>query len=109
MLVHEGKVQSPYSNKAHERHPRSAFGWNDKYYFFAEVDGRQYGFSIGMTLPELGSYLAKNGCQEAMNLDGGGSAEMWVEGQVVNRPCFGYERSTANGLVVVRKEKLAAH
>jgi exopolysaccharide biosynthesis protein len=43
-----------------------------------------------------------------MNLDGGGSAEMWVEGRVVNRPCFGHERDTANALVVVRKQEVAA-
>jgi hypothetical protein len=108
VLLHEGKVQSTYDHKAYERHPRSAFGWNDRYFFLAEVDGRQYGFSVGMTLPELAAYLAKQGCQEAMNLDGGGSAEMWVEGQIVNRPCFGYERNTANGLVVVQKEKLSS-
>jgi hypothetical protein len=105
LLVHEGKAQPAYANKSRERHPRSAFGWNDKYLFFVEVDGRQHGFSVGMTLPELANYLVKEGCQEAMNLDGGGSAEMWVEGQVVNRPCFGYERSTANGLVIVRKAR----
>ena len=105
VLVHNGKVQPANASKSRERHPRSAFGWNDRYYFFVEVDGRQHGFSVGMSLPELASYLVKQGCQEAMNLDGGGSAEMWVEGQVVNRPCFGYERNTANGLVMVRKAK----
>jgi exopolysaccharide biosynthesis protein len=44
-----------------------------------------------------------------MNLDGGGSAELWIEGQVVNRPCFGYERNLANGLVLVRKPKADVH
>jgi hypothetical protein len=109
VLVHEGKAQAAYANKSRERHPRTACGWNEKYFYFVEVDGRQHGFSVGMTLPELGNYLVREGCQEAMCLDGGGSAEMWIEGQVVNRPCFGYERSTANGLVLVRKTKAAAH
>jgi large repetitive protein len=108
VLLHEGKVQSTYEHKAYERHPRSAFGWNDQSFYLTEVDGRQYGFSVGMTLPEMAAYLARQGCQEAMNLDGGGSAEMWVEGQVVNRPCFGYERNTANGLVLLRKSKSLA-
>jgi hypothetical protein len=107
VLVHEGKVQPAYANKSREKHPRSAFGWNDKEYFFVEVDGRQGGFSIGMTLPELASYLVRQGCQEAMNLDGGGSAEMWIEGEVVNRPCFGVERRIGNGLVLVRKRAVA--
>jgi hypothetical protein len=107
MILHGGRVLSAYDHKAYERHPRSAFGWNDRYFFLAEVDGRQYGFSVGMTLSEMAGYLAQQGCEEAMNLDGGGSAEMWVQGQVVNRPCFGYERNTANGLVLVRKTRPA--
>jgi hypothetical protein len=105
VILRGGKVQSNYDHKAYERHPRSAFGWNDRNFFMAEVDGRQYGFSVGMTLSEMANFLAEQGCTEAMNLDGGGSAEMWVQGRVVNRPCFGYERNTANGLVLVRKAK----
>jgi hypothetical protein len=108
VLVRDGKVQSVHSNKPHERHPRSALGWNDRYFYFAQVDGRQRGFSVGMTLPELAAYMVRQGCQEVMNLDGGGSAEMWVKGRVVNRPCFGFERDTANALVLVRSEVVAA-
>ncbi len=107
VLLRGGKVQPTYVNKGTERHPRSAVGWNDEFFYLAEVDGRQHGFSMGMTLAELATYLAKQGCQEAMNLDGGGSAEMWLSGQIVNRPCFGYERSTGNGLVVVRTRRMA--
>lgn len=108
MLVHEGKVPSIRVPRANERHPRSAVGWNDDYFFFAQVDGRQHGFSVGMTLTEFATYLAKQGCKEVMNLDGGGSSEMWIEGEVVNRPCYGHERDTANGVAVVRRHKVAA-
>jgi hypothetical protein len=107
VLVHEGKAQSAYANKSRERHPRTAIGWNDQDYFFVEVDGRQGGFSIGMTLPELAAYLVRQGCQEAMNLDGGGSAEMWIQGEIVNRPCFGNERRIGNGVVLLRKKTTA--
>jgi exopolysaccharide biosynthesis protein len=86
-----------------ERHPRSAVGWNQSSYFFVEVDGRQQDLSVGMTLDELSAFLVKLGCQEAMNLDGGGSATLWYDGQVKNNPCDGYERTIANSLVVVRK------
>jgi hypothetical protein len=75
-----------------ERHPRSAIGWNGQYYFLVEVDGRKPDLSVGMTLAELAAYLAKLGCEEAMNLDGGGSATLWFAGAVRNRPCDGYER-----------------
>lgn len=86
-----------------ERHPRSAIGWNGQYYFLVEVDGRQANLSVGMTLAELAAYLAKLGCEEAMNLDGGGSATLWFAGAVRNRPCDGYERGIANALLVVEK------
>ena len=86
-----------------DRHPRSAMGWNDKYYFLVQVDGRQPGLSMGMTLEELGDYMAtKLGCTDVMNLDGGGSATFWVNGRIANSPCDGGERDVANALVVVR-------
>ena len=40
-----------------------------------------------------------------MNLDGGGSAELWFNGKIVNSPCYGHERSTATGIVLLRKKK----
>lgn len=86
----------------YERHPRAAVGWNGTDFFFVEVDGRQPGLSVGMTLAELGEYLAKLGCTEAMNFDGGASATMWVLGQIVNSPCQG-EKPVANALFVVRR------
>jgi hypothetical protein len=69
-----------------QRHPRTALGWNDQYFYLAVVDGRQNRISQGMTLTELGTYLAELGCQEAINLDGGGSATLWCNGEVRNSP-----------------------
>lgn len=87
-----------------ERHPRSAIGWNDNYFFLVQVDGRQRNWSVGLSLNELAAYLVELGCREAMGLDGGGSATFWYNGQVRNRPCDGYERSIANSLVVVKRK-----
>lgn len=91
-------------NEARVRHPRSAIAWNDRFIYLVEVDGRQPDLSVGMTFEELSEYLVKLGCQEAMSLDGGGSATMWVRGQVMNNPCEGGERGMANGLVLVLKK-----
>jgi exopolysaccharide biosynthesis protein len=60
-----------------------------------------------MSLDELALYLAGLGIQEAMTLDGGGSATVWCEGQVRNSPCDGEERPVANVLVVVRSPAAA--
>jgi len=104
-LVHEGKPQQAFEHKSNERHPRAAIGWNSKFFFLVAVDGRQPDLSIGMTLPQLAGYLPKLGCEEAMNLDGGGSVELWIGGQIVNSPCFGRERYTANALVLLQTDK----
>jgi hypothetical protein len=86
-----------------ERHPRTAVGWSKKQFVLVQVDGRRNDLSVGMTLQELAAYLVRLGCEEAMNFDGGGSATLWYEGKVRNRPCDGYDRPIANSLVVVRK------
>lgn len=89
------------------RHPRSAIGYNAEYVFLVEVDGRQGRLSLGMSLPELAAYMAKLGCDFAMNLDGGGSATLWVYGNVMNSPSEGRERPAANALVVVERPRKA--
>jgi hypothetical protein len=89
-----------------ERHPRSAIGWNVRQFFLIQVDGRQPGLSMGMTLEELGNFAIKKlGCTHAMNLDGGVSATLWANGRVRNSPANrGRENPIANALVVVRKQ-----
>jgi len=102
--IQPGDFHSYSSSSMKERHPRSAIGWNADYYFLVEVDGRQRALSVGMTLDELAAYMIQLGCQEAMNLDGGGSATIWFDGKLRNRPCDGMERSIANSLIVIKKE-----
>ncbi len=101
-LVHGGKATR--FTGLQPRHPRTAMGWNKQYFFLVEVDGRQK-TSAGMSFPELANYMVSLGCDEAMNLDGGGSATIWVYGHVMNNPSEGQERPAANALVVVRKGK----
>jgi uncharacterized protein YigE (DUF2233 family) len=105
-LVQGGKLKS--WGLFQVRHPRSAIGWNEKYFYLMQVDGRQAGHSVGMTYSELAGYMhEKLGCTEALNLDGGGSATMWLLGQVVNNPSEGRERAMANALVLVQKPEPA--
>ena len=68
------------------RNPRSAIGYTkDNNFIFVAVDGRE-GSSIGMTLMELANFMQSIGCVGAINLDGGGSTVMYVNGRVVNKP-----------------------
>lgn len=97
-LIKGGQPTQYQSSDA--RHPRSAIGWNDQFLFLVQVDGRQPGISVGMTLGELGVYIAGLGCTEVLNLDGGGSSTLWARGQVMNVPCEGSERPMGNALLI---------
>ena len=87
-----------------DRHPRTAAGFNadsTKFYLFT-VDGRQPGYSIGMTYYELASYMMEWGVYHGLNLDGGGSTTMVVRGQVKNSPSDpGGERTVSNSFLVI--------
>lgn len=102
LKIHPAASDSYAVSSMTERHPRSAIGWNRTHFFLVEVDGRQKDLSVGMSLDELGGFMARLGCDEAMTLDGGGSSTLWLSGQVRNSPCDGAERPIANALVVTR-------
>ena len=58
------------------------------------VDGRQPGYSEGMTFTELSALFASKGCKAAFNLDGGQTAAMIFQGEVISSPCEGGRRSS---------------
>lgn len=68
------------------RNPRTAVGYtSDNNLIIVTVDGREKA-SVGMTLYELANFMKAIGCYNAMNLDGGGSTVLYVNGKVVNHP-----------------------
>ncbi|MBM4359919.1 MAG: phosphodiester glycosidase family protein [Deltaproteobacteria bacterium] len=84
------------------RHPRTIVGLTEdkKTLIAAVVDGRSTK-SVGMTCTELGMLMKDLGAYDAMNLDGGGSTAMYVQGAgVVNEPSDGNERVVANHLAI---------
>jgi len=90
-----------------QRNPRTVVCFNDEFIYFVVVDGRQPGYSIGMTTDELGRFCLETlEAEWGINQDGGGSSTMWVNGRVVNRPSDGQERLVANGLAMVALEPL---
>ncbi len=54
-----------------------------------------------MTMRELAELMLRLGARSALNLDGGGSSEMVVNGVVATRPSDGQERPVSNALVVL--------
>ena len=105
LLLKGGVVQYPpkCSLDLCNRNPRSAVGVTATgRIILLVVDGRQSG-SAGYTLYELGKELQALGALDAVNLDGGGSATMWVKGLgVVNHPTDSSgERAVSNAIVVL--------
>ena len=108
-LVHNGQVNVTAGDEEfpsdirYGRAPRSAVAvLRNGNYLFAVVDGRQES-SHGLTLTEWATLLKKVGAQDAMNLDGGGSSDLVVGGQVQNSPSDGTERYVGSALVVLKK------
>ena len=87
------------------RHPRTAVGLlGNGNWLFVVVDGRQQGHSMGMTIDELADFMVKEGCVEAINLDGGASASLFLQGKTINRPGRGRgERPVSDAILVLPK------
>lgn len=87
------------------RHPRSGIGFSaDKNTFYMiTIDGRQQS-SRGMTLLEFANLMITEGIYYGLNLDGGGSTTMVINGKVVNNPSDATgERLVGNSLLIIRE------
>jgi len=89
-LLKQGKILPAPSDVLH---PRTALGLDPtgRWLTLLVVDGRQKGYSEGVSLRELAVMMQKLGCSDALNLDGGGSTIMLLQGEngdrkTVNRP-----------------------
>ncbi len=84
------------------RHPRSAVGLNaEGSWVFMAVDGRNGMHSSGATISELTEIMRGQGLIYALNLDGGGSTEIIIDGKIYNIPSDGYERRISYALGAV--------
>jgi len=90
---------------ASDRHPRTAIAkLKDGRILIATVDGRQRGVSVGMTLTELANLLLEFGAVDGINLDGGGSTTMVINGKLVNAPSDQTgERPVSDALLIVER------
>lgn len=111
VLVKNGDYQNTWEAELYDassgighnvNNPRTAIGFTDKNRIILFVcEGRNMTPGVpGFTLEETAKILMDLGCIEALNLDGGGSTCMLVNGQEVIKPSDGRQRSvvTAIGL-----------
>lgn len=87
LLDENGRAVTEYTRKNPEANPRTAIGMVEPgHYMFIVVDGRQDGYSEGMTYVELAQLCEQLGLTMAYNLDGGGSTRMIFGGAQVSIP-----------------------
>ena len=90
LLLTDGLPMEKFNSNLNPANPRCAIGYYEPgHYCFVLVDGRQSGYSKGMTLKQLSQLFYDLGCTTAYNLDGGRSAAMVFMGKVVNQPAGG--------------------
>ncbi len=92
------------------RHPRSAVGVSKdgRHLILMTIDGRQAGISEGTSTAETAEWMRKLGAYNALNLDGGGSTALVMEGAdgkpvVLNQPSGNAERLVANHVGILAR------
>lgn len=85
--------------------PRTSAGYSDdkKYVYFAVVEGRRTGVSVGVSTAQLGQIMQYLGATDALNLDGGGSSCLTIGSTAKNYLSDGSQRAVCNGLAIIKK------
>jgi exopolysaccharide biosynthesis protein len=111
VLVQEGAVtitnkeEQLYAFEKNDLHPRTAIGYTrNSRLIILVIQGRSPGIAEGATLDEEARLLVELGCVEAINLDGGGSSCMLVNGKETIQPAEGTQRPVASVFIVKKKE-----
>jgi exopolysaccharide biosynthesis protein len=94
VLLQEGEIritneeELKFAGKAiNDKHPRTAMGYTrDNKLIILMVEGRNPGKAEGATLGQMAQLFKNLGCWEALNLDGGGSSCMLVNGKETIKP-----------------------
>jgi len=111
-LIKNGKIDITWEQEkasksfVETRHPRTAVAkLKDGKFLMITADGRTEQ-SAGLDLYDLAAYLLELGATDAMNLDGGGSTTMFVDGKVVIKPSDKEgERKVGDAILVTLRKK----
>lgn len=88
-----------------DRHPRSAMGYTaDDQLILLVIEGRFPGKAEGATLTQTAEMLVTLGCVEGLNLDGGGSSCMLVNGKETIQPSDKEGQRAVPGIFYIRRK-----
>ena len=86
-----------------DRHPRTAIGYTKDHKIIVLVSEGRTESAAGMTLIQLAQALKDVGCVEAVNLDGGGSSCMLINGKETNSPSDKGEQRPVPSVFLIEK------
>jgi exopolysaccharide biosynthesis protein len=101
-LLKDGKKMPIPKKWQNKKEPRTLIGhFSNGDLLFIVIDGRQEGYSNGVTLEEAQKKLIEFNVRDAYNLDGGGSSAFYYDGKILNSPSDGKERRLASNFVIL--------
>jgi len=88
-----------------DKHPRTAMGYTrDNKLIILVVQGRFPGIAEGATLGQEAKILQDLGCWEALNLDGGGSSCMLINGKETIKPSDATGQRAVPAVFIIKKK-----
>lgn len=98
------KGETTYYSTDTARHPRTFWGEGPNCIVFGIVDGRRKGWSVGMNYEEMDTMLKPYNLTNIINLDGGGSTTLVIDGKIQNKPSDNAPRRTGNHLLLIKRK-----
>lgn len=99
LVMKNGQLTIRNTNEAYNStlYPRTGIGMSQdgKIAYLIVID--KMGSSVGANTATMCGILKAAGAWNATSMDGGGSAQMMLDGSIVNKPADGKERAVANG------------
>jgi hypothetical protein len=113
VLLQDGKIsianneELKFAGKAiNDKHPRTAMGYTaNGELIVLVVEGRFPGKAEGLTLTQTAVLLQQIGCVEALNLDGGGSSCMLINGKETIRPSDKEGQRAVPGVFMIKSRR----
>jgi exopolysaccharide biosynthesis protein len=93
-------------NAINDKHPRTAMGYTkDNKLIILAVQGRFPGIAEGATLTQQAKIFQDLGCWEALNLDGGGSSCLLVNGKETIKPSDATGQRAVPAVFIITNKK----
>lgn len=109
VLIQNGNIQISskeermFANTEETKHPRTAMGYTQDEWIVLVVQGRMPGIAEGIGLTQLARIFKDLGCIEAINLDGGGSSCMLINGKETIKPSDAVGQRAVPAVFYVKK------